>query len=345
MVNNFLEIIKDYYKSEYMQFSKYYLYFLILFTIVFYTVGFINKNTQNYITIIETKIFFYITILFFFILLNDMLDFNNNNNKNIFTFIFTLFFTLFFIYFVIYLVNTFYNKSFIDNLFVVIPSIFVFFIIMSIYFLNQNKNLLETFVFSMTKNFWFFIFLLFFSIIYLYTFYSYDLNTTLTDILQPYALSSLLLFCIFCFFIFVGLKIKLISNIKILNTIISLSSIFLFLLFLSTYIFMSSLDTICSEKNNTNPQNSIAEQEFVFFLIIISIIILLWLRDTRNWEQYGSIIFIIISIITLYCMFFYSVKYPSTSLLSFWLFIEWLMVVFYKKENTKNSIHYSFLLK
>ena len=81
----------------------------------------------------------------------------------------------------------------------------------------------------------------------------------------------------------------------------------------------------------------------VTLLIIASIFTILWLDDTRNWKQIGSIFFVVVSIITLYCMFYYSVAYPSTGMMSFWLFIEWLIIVFYRKENSKNSIHYSFM--
>ena len=103
---------------------------------------------------------------------------------------------------------------------------------------------------------------------------------------------------------------------------------------------MSSLGTICTTNETVE---SIHEQEMVSLLMIASIFTILWLDDSRNWKQIGSIFFIIATIITLYCMFYYSVAYPSTGMLSFWLFIEWLIIIFYRKENSKNSIHYSFM--
>jgi hypothetical protein len=102
---------------------------------------------------------------------------------------------------------------------------------------------------------------------------------------------------------------------------------------------MNSLSTICHTDNPDQSNN----KEIVIILMFISIFIILWLRDSRNWHRNGSIAFIFASIITFYTMFYYSIYHPNISLLSLWLFIEWLIIFFKKKENSKNSIHFSFM--
>ena len=231
---------------------------------------------------------------------------------------------------------------------IVLLGAFIIFIIMVIYiyfnFQKKDKNiatdLFNCFDYGIKKNLFFTIFLMLYLIIYYMVFYFLDWNSSLTDILLPFILGVMLIFFIFCLIIYIAIKMKIINRIQVFNTFIALGSIFFFLLFICAYIFMSSLGTICTTNESVE---SIHEQEIVSLLIIASIFTILWLDDSRNWRQIGSIFFIVASIITLYCMFYYSVAYPSTGLMSFWLFIEWLIIIFYRKENSKNSIHYSFM--
>jgi uncharacterized membrane protein len=163
----------------------------------------------------------------------------------------------------------------------------------------------------------------------------------LSSILQPALLGILLIFFVFCVIIYIALKSKLINKNQMLNTFFALFSISIFLGLMLLQTFMSSLSPICSgeEQNKQNNDNS----ENVSLLIIISIIIVLWYDDERNWHQIGSILFVIITIFALYVMFYYSTTHPSCGLLSFWLFIEWCILISYRKLNSKNSLHFSFM--
>jgi glucan phosphoethanolaminetransferase (alkaline phosphatase superfamily) len=106
---------------------------------------------------------------------------------------------------------------------------------------------------------------------------------------------------------------------------------------------MNSLTNICVEKEEKDSLQQIETQERIVLGIIASLVIVLWLRDSRNWKQIGSIIFIIVTIFTLIAMFYYSTVYPSLSILSLWLFFEWIALIFGQKENSKNSLHFSFM--
>jgi hypothetical protein len=88
---------------------------------------------------------------------------------------------------------------------------------------------------------------------------------------------------------------------------------------------------------------NINQEENMTILMIISILIILWYDDVRNWHQFGSILFIFVTIIAFYSTFYYSISHPNVSLFSTWLFIEWLIIIFYRKENSKNSVHFSFM--
>ena len=338
--------IRDFLKTDFYYFIKYYLYFIVLFSICFYILININSTSTNNLIRIESKIFFYLLVIFLFIVISDILD---SPLENLNKFISIIIFSLIIVYVISRLIDHFYKKdSFRSKLFKVFCASLLIFIptVLIIYFTFQKKNknatiaLYNAFNYSMNKNIGF---LIFFTI-YLFLFYNTEammnLNTNLTDILAPSLLGIQLIFFIFCIIIFIALKMKLITKIQMLNTFLALFAICIFLGLNWLNIFMSSLSTICSTGET---QDSMDKQEIVCLLIIGAIFIILWYDDERNWHQLGSILFVIVSLFTLYVMFYYSVEHPSTGLLSFWLFIEWLIIIFYRKENSKNSIHFSFM--
>ena len=341
-----LQKIKNIFKSDFFIFIKNYLYFIILFTIIFYIFLHINNNTKNSMVIIETKIFFYISIIILFIIFNDILETPVESINKI---LYITIFTLIIIYIICYLIEHYYGaKGFFNKLKLISLCVFIFYIIMLIfvYFVIkiQDQNiavgLFNSFNYGVRNNISFLVFLTIYLYAYYATFRSLNKNSKLTTILESFSLGSMLVFFIFCLIIYIAIKLKIISNMQILNTFIVLFSIATFLIFVCMYIFMESLNKICT---TNQPVENINEREYVSIIMIVCIFIILWLDDTRNWKQTGSIIFIIVTLITIYCMFYYSVSHPSTATLSLWLFIEWLIIIFYKKENSKNSIHYSFM--
>ena len=56
---------------------------------------------------------------------------------------------------------------------------------------------------------------------------------------------------------------------------------------------MQTLSTVCTTGQT---EESVVEQEIMSLLIIGGVFILLWLLDTRNWHQIGSILFLIITL-------------------------------------------------
>ena len=336
-----MQAIKDFFKSDYYIFIKNYFYFIILFSIIFYLLLNISKSTKSNLVITESKIFFYLIVMFLFIVINDILETSLEFQDK---FISIIIFSLLFIYFISYIIEYYDKKSsvFMKTFYVFLVSLFIFIITsIIIYYSFKDKNLHDNFNNGFNKNYGFLKFIFIYVIVYNVAFYmSGEGNSSLTDILCPATLGLLLIVFIFIFIIKACIKLKIINKIQILNTIIALSAITTFLLFALLQIFMSSLNTVCTTNEDVS---SVEQAEFYSLLLLMSIFAILWLDDSRNWHRNGSIVFIIATIFGLYCMFYYSLSHPSISLLSFWFFIEWLIIIFNRKQNSKNSIHYLFM--
>jgi len=342
------ESISSFFKSDFYIFFKKYFYFVILFTLCFYVILYVNSNTKNKTIIVETKVFFYISIILLFIIVNDILE---TPLESLQPFLLSIMYSLVFIYAFSHIITYYYKGELYFSKFkLIMITSFIIFLSTSIYLYYNYQvkkpkvavELFSSFTYAINKNFGFLSFLTFYLIIYRYTFISLDWNSSLTDILAPTVLGGLLIFFVFCLIIYLCHKLKIISKIQFLNSFISLCSIAFFLGLVGINTFMSSMGEICVNKNKVQEEPAVSK-EVVILLMIASIFIILWLDDSRNWHQMGSILFVFATMIAFYCMFYYSTKYPDTSMLALWLFIEWCIIVGYRKENSKNSIHFSFM--
>jgi hypothetical protein len=343
----FIQSIKNFFKSEMFNFIHNYLFLLIVFTLCFYILLNVSKKTTNYLVIYETNIFFYLIIFLIMIFINDLLGVSQ---ENLFKFIGLIILSLVACYYGMKFINdhTSDKSNIIKLLFIIFCCIAVIIIAMIIFYFEFKRksqyssyNLMNTFNKIIKKNYIFMIFILIYVFFYSKIFNFLNWNSSLSDIICPTVIGCLLLCCILFYLIFIALKMKIINNIQILNSFIALLSIVFFIVILKLYIFLTSLNTVCTEVNpvveNSNSTGKIT------VLILISLFIILWLDDTRTWHQLGSILFICASAVTLVSMFYYSTIYPSISILSLWLFIEWMIIMFRQKENSKNSFHYSFM--
>ena len=102
---------------------------------------------------------------------------------------------------------------------------------------------------------------------------------------------------------------------------------------------MNSLSSVCTVGQVKGKESN----EIAIIFILLSIFVILWLDDSRHWMRIGYLLYIIITVFALYVLFVYSVSHPSVGLLSFWLIIEWLILTLYRTEDSKNSIHFSFM--
>ena len=339
-------IVKGFFQPNFMSFLKNYFFFIILFSICFYILLNIYNDSNNHVIIYESKVFFYLIIAFLFIIINDIM---NIPLLWLDKFSLIILFSLMIEYLIINFIEYYYKgEPFHKKLYkVVLSSLIVGLVIaINIYFLFQLKNqqisadLFNSFNYAINKNSFFLKYLTIFLFFFYMVYYFFNLNTYLSNIFSPTILGLLLLFMIFSFIIYIVYRLKIINKLQILNGFISLASILFFFIIVFIYIFMNSLKTVCTTDIS---EQQLKENDIVSILILISIFIILWYDDSRNWHQRGSILFIFATIMTFYSMFYYSISHPSTSLLSTWLFIEWIIIFFKRKENSKNSFNFAFM--
>jgi hypothetical protein len=203
-----------------------------------------------------------------------------------------------------------------------------------------GNKLYESFINAMKKNQSYLLYFAIYFFIIIQIFRTFNINTHLTDILNPCIIGGFLIFFIFCFIIFICKKFKVINNLQYLNTFIILGSLLVYFIIFGIYIFMSSLNEICTNTDIVVKKPFM--EEILLILIIISILIILWYDDTRDWKWIGYFLFLIVSIFNIACFFYFNGLYPNLTIPSLWLMIEWLIILFTKNQS-KNSIHYIFM--
>ena len=343
----FFGSIKSFFKSDYFFFIKNYLFFLVLFSICFYLLLFINDTSKIKSELVITKVFFYLIIIFLFIIIGDILETPLEYQNKL---IMIIMFSLLIVYLAGYMIDKYYKKEnfyfrllkiFIASLIVYVITLIIIHYTLVKYDSNKLNQIYSNFSYGISKNIYFLIFVYFYLLFYTNIFYSLNLwNSKISEILGTSLLGLLLILFIFIFIIYITIKMKIITKIQILNAFIALSSIAVFLAVVYAKIFMSSLNTICETK--VNPKD-VDQDERIGVLLLISICIILWYDDLRNWHALGSLLFIIVTVFGLYCFLYYSTTHPSLGTLSIWFFIEWLIIIFYRKQNSKNAIHFSFM--
>ncbi len=340
----FMDKIRHFLKSEFFKFIKKYLFFVVLFILCFYILDYICNNSKNGMIISETNMFFYMILIFIFIILNDIL---HVPTKYLYKFTFIIILSMIISYYVMKYINKYDIKHTLFAKSIIIMFVTLFICLCTciiIYFEYQRNhpneafNLFHIFNGAIDKNYFFIIFIFIYSFFYLIIFKLSNWNNNLSNILSPTIMGSMLLFFIFCIFVFIAHKIKLINSNQILNSFIVFLCLCAFVGITNIYIFMDSLNTLCYEVTPTIIDDNNNSTKIIY-MIIFAIIIILWLNDSRIWSQNGSIMFIFATMIMIITTVYYSRTYPSTSIPSLWLLIEWINLIFKQYNNSKNSFH------
>ncbi len=104
---------------------------------------------------------------------------------------------------------------------------------------------------------------------------------------------------------------------------------------------MDSVSEIC--KNKKSKEEKARDNSFVGkylpSLLLIAILMMLWIHDSKKWNRMEAILYLVITIILVSSSSTLSTKYPASSLLVSWLSIEWILVTYYNWLNVKNSFH------
>ena len=138
-----------------------------------------------------------------------------------------------------------------------------------------------------------------------------------------------------------AISIRLIDSKSILNTIIAYLLLLYVVSVFQSYFLLDSIQNTCyglGPVNEKKKQSAFAE--LLFNLLLISIVLMLILNDVRKWSFYNYLSYILITIFIIICIFSYSAKYPSISLLSLWGFVEWCILTSYNNHDTFNSFSF-----
>lgn len=332
--------LTNFFKSEFYFFIKQYLYFFILLTICFYIIIYLS-NSSNPTTKSEAKVFFYLFLLVLFMIITEIIK---TPQENLNKFMIIIAFSLILNYVLCKLINKYIKEGFWKKYGMVIGFNLIVYVltIVIIYalFTTKANDLYSSCSSAIKNNLGFLLyFTLYLHILYT-VFKSLNANNNLAIILQPMLVGLLLILFIYSIIIYIAVKSKLINKNQMLNAFIVLLSISAFLGLMQVYIMMRSLGTVC--KIDEPPKDD-SKKENIILLILLSVVIILWYDDERNWHRLGSILFVIITLFTIYVFFVYSAKHPSIGLLSLYLFIEWYILFTYRKLNSKNAFHFIFM--
>jgi hypothetical protein len=337
--------------SEYKEFFFNYLYYFIFLSICFYILFKLIDKSKNQTVNMELKIIMYIIIFYVLMFIFDILS---QQEKCLNRFIYILLFTFLMTFLITYLIIHFYpecgyyNKMLMIIAFIIILVLVVGGVIYYMFEMNcmddTNNKIYSLFNKSYKNNSSFLIFMIILLLIFKSIYDSLSSDTNLSDFITPCVLGIVLIFFIFSFLIYLCEKLGVIRKTQYLNTFIVLSSILFFLIIFLLYLFIDSIYTIC--KNNQEPQSDKKDKtntEIIGIVIVIAIFMLLWYDDARNWHQSGYILFILITLFMVFITFNYATTHPDVGLLSTWLFIEWLILITYRSNDSKNSFNYAFI--
>ena len=331
-------------------FLKNFAFTLIFLALCFSILTYILFDTSNKTVLMETKI---ILALFLFFIMFSLSYILQTPEEYLYDFLKIIGTSILILFSLIAVIQRYYDSGFNQKMGVVMATVFGIFGI-TVYYVTRAflkmpaykmEKVYRAFSFGIQKNYLFLVLMTIFLFIYYEAYANLSLNNVLGDVLLPSVLAVLLVLFIFCILIYFGGRMHIINKMSIIDTFFALFAIFIFLAICCIYLFTDSISEVCGESSAEQEDSPpFSETEIVYALIFISILILLWYDDTKNWKNIGSILFIIITVFAFYCMFYYSMTNPMVTLPSLWLFIEWLITFFYKRANSVNSVHSSFLI-
>lgn len=335
----------------FLNFLKKNMIYLVLFSICVYILLHVYNNCNNTIVLFEIKIIYYILFFVIVVMVNSiMTEPQENLTKMITIFCLSLLVAALCNYFIeYYYINDSYYKFYIKLGICIAVAVGIFIIAALLYYLLLKKkdtssdSLFSNFIKGYDQNISFLIFVTIVFLLFYAIFINYYNDTPLSDLITPSALAIILILYIFGFIIMLCNKIGLINTRQYLTTFIVLGSILMVLVIFFAFFLSNSLQNLCvtSDPNHVVVKDS--TKEVMTIAAITTLVGILWLDDSRNWHQYGYIFFIIASVFTYYFVFTYSGQHPSMAIISLWLLVEWLILLFYRNANSKNSLEFIFM--
>ena len=341
--------------SQFYFFFKSYGFLLIVTNIIFFINKYIsetslNIKTYNYNQYILYGFYFYIGIL--------VMNIMTCETKYISTFIKIFIASIITVYISNWAVFKFFKKSkyeFWKQLilsFLISIGIFILFmglIYLVIKSLDKNNNNIVSisdviffqfnYAFVSTQILFYFL-IIFFPLCFTAFFFT-NYNNKLLSYLNQNFIGFLMIFMLIFIIFWYATRIKLLNPKQYLNTFFTYLAITYVISVAQTYILMGSIENNCSGNSNVSDEKkSSSFAQLLSNLLIFGIIFILILNDIRKWSFMNYLGYILITIFILVCLFSFSNKYPSISLLSVYGFIEWCILNSNNSHDTGNSFHY-----
>lgn len=341
LVNNKLGNTEQ--KSYYGSFIKKLLFSITFFSLCLYLIMENLRSTNIPLVIMQTKIIFYLLIGILFYFISDILRTQEDFSKKI---VGIILFCIFISYISNYFLEKYFNGPFYYKILItlgIIIAVLLISLFLVHFMINKTgynyADINDVFDASFKKNLYYFIFYFVLLIIYTIILYLYSYSSSKNQILQPALLGLFLMLFVFSFIIYICKNIGLINGYQYLDTFIVLLSIFIICGYIYFYILLKSISSVCSDdKKKEESVNNMNEAETAINIMLVALFGVLWIGDSKIWDQFEYLIFIIITVITFAGLFYYSTKYPSTGVISLWLFVEWIMLCFKNGNNAKNSL-------
>ena len=341
IINNKIENPEK--KSYYGSFIQKLLFSITFFSLCLYLIMENLKSSNIPLVIMQTKIIFYLLIGILFYFISDILRTQEDFSKKI---VGIILFCIFISYISNYFLGKYYKGPFYYKILItlgIIIGVLIISLILVHFIINKPNydyaDINDVFDASFKKNLYYFIFYFILLIIYTFILYFFSYPSSKNQILQPALLGLFLMLFVFSFIIYICKNIGLINGYQYLDTFIVLLSIFIICGYIYFYLLLQSISTVCSDdKKKDESVKNMNEAETVINIMLIALFAVLWIGDSKIWNQFEYLIFIIATIISFAGLFYYSTKYPSTGVISLWLFIEWIILCFKNGNNAKNSL-------
>lgn len=335
----------NFFKSEYAFFMKYFLYFIVLFSIAIYSNLYISSEVKDIKIMYINKACFYMLFIFLMIIINDILDTPIMFLKK---FVFIILFALLLVYIVNYLFIKYSKHGFYKTMFhALLGSVGVYILmIISIYYLISTKGeqysdpIYLQFNYGVYMNLGFLIFTALYFILLRNSEKLLSWNSYLGNLLGPTIFGGLFLFYIFCLIIYFAIKCKFITKIQSLNTFIAITSLIIFFSLIQWYFFISGLQNVCDDKSIEEERKKADITEAFNVGLFLSLLFILWVDDSRKWNPLEYFLYIVVTIFVFLCIFYYSSVYSGISILSLWTFVEWCILTWWNKHDTWNSFNF-----
>lgn len=339
---------------------------LFIFVIVFISISFsylihIQINNQNPILQNENNILFLILFLLIGFLMKNIISSNPQSqiSMRFVGFLFVLFILL---YVSNYIIDWFFTekkiktskkdkvdlddkirnewKKFITLLLLTLSLTFFSLLILP-YLIPNIFSITHSIQQVLQSDLYYFIGFFFLFFIYRYLFGIFYTRNAKSSLFLPTLLGIPVLLSIFLFVVYVGSKLKIIHWKNYMTTMIVLMILTSLFFYIWLYIFMDSVSDLCKAKKTKEEikyENSWIGRYLSTFLLI-GIVGMLWIIDAKRWSRMECIFYIIVSVLLFTSFSTLSTKYPNSSLLSMWLFIEWVLVTYHNWINVKGSFH------